>query len=36
MHHIKSTLTLAAQVTACGLLGFASIAAAVLLRELTR
>jgi hypothetical protein len=36
MHHIKSALILAAQVTACGLLGFALVAAAVLLRELTR
>jgi hypothetical protein len=32
----RPALILAAQVTACGLLGFASIAAAVLLRELTR
>jgi hypothetical protein len=30
------TLTLAAQVTACGLLGLAFVAGAVLLRELTR
>jgi hypothetical protein len=32
----RPTLTLAAQVTLCGLLGFALVAAAVLLRELTR
>ncbi|WP_396180250.1 hypothetical protein [Flavobacterium sp.] len=32
----RPALTLAAQVAACGLLGLAFVAAAVLLRELTR